>query len=535
MNTNRRRALAALIAAGLLWGTTVPLSKLALEWLPPGWLAFVRFALASSILLAASPRRAVRAACSPLVLASGAAGYGGSVVVQNTGISRTSVTHAALLIGATPVLVAVIAALWHRTVARPVAWAGFALSLAGVGLITGGQGGGATALGDGLVLLSLLLSAGFTVAQVRLLPGRDPVALTAVQFLGAALATLPFSVATEGLPPAPHHLGAILATVALVALGTLLPFTLFAYGQTWVSAEVAGAFLNIEPLVGAVAGIILFGDPAGPVQVAGGAAIIAGIALSSLPMLRVEQQPQPAAGAVPAPRPSGLPGRARQRPACQRPWDVAHGSGEVQPHGGQLRSGLAGRQHRARRLRARPQHRTRHRCDGRVRRGARRQLPERWLDTLTRANVHLCPTTPPRAPRPRRGEYSWSLRLPLAQDRGMALTSEIPTGCWRGWAGLACRSRCPSPCRRLTAAPWPRHPGARRWCAPGFPGSGPASLMSQSWNDSAARWGSSARPWRQCRRKTPRMTGGARGGCTPSSPCFPRAPLHDAGTPSDVL
>ena len=38
MNTNRRHAVAALVAAGLLWGSTVPLSKLALEWLAPGWL-----------------------------------------------------------------------------------------------------------------------------------------------------------------------------------------------------------------------------------------------------------------------------------------------------------------------------------------------------------------------------------------------------------------------------------------------------------------------------------------------------------------
>ena len=33
MNTIRRHAVAALIAAGLLWGTTVPLTKLALQWL----------------------------------------------------------------------------------------------------------------------------------------------------------------------------------------------------------------------------------------------------------------------------------------------------------------------------------------------------------------------------------------------------------------------------------------------------------------------------------------------------------------------
>ena len=89
MNSDRRRAIAALTAAGLLWGTTVPLSKLALEWLSPGWLTFVRFGLAAAILLPAAWRRGVRAACTPRVLASGAFGYGGSVVVQNAGITRT--------------------------------------------------------------------------------------------------------------------------------------------------------------------------------------------------------------------------------------------------------------------------------------------------------------------------------------------------------------------------------------------------------------------------------------------------------------
>src|SRR5215472_14694119 len=313
-NTDRRHAVAALAAAGLLWGTTVPLSKLALEWLPPGWLTLVRFGLAAAIMLAVASRRpgALRAACTPLVLASGAFGYGGSVLVQNAGITRTSVTHAALLIGAVPVLVAVIAAVWQAAVARPVAWAGFAVSLAGVGLVAGGQGGGASAAGDGLVLVSLLLSATFTVGQVRLLRGRDPVAVTAVQFLGAALAALPFSAA-EGMPSAPHGLGAAAATVALAVGGTLLPFTLFAYGQSRVSAEVAGAFVNIEPLVGAIAGIVVFGDPAGPAQALGGAAIIAGIALSTLPLL--------AAGSVPRrPAAPSLRGRGRIRWVARRRW-----------------------------------------------------------------------------------------------------------------------------------------------------------------------------------------------------------------------
>jgi drug/metabolite transporter (DMT)-like permease len=303
MNTSRRHAVAALIAAGLLWGTTVPLSKLALEWLPPGWLTAARFGLAAAVLLPVARRRGGQGRMAPprergvpgglgvrppglALLASGAIGYGGSVIVQDAGITRTSVTHAALLIGAAPVLVAVIAALWHRTVARPVAWVGFVVSLAGVGLVTAGRGGGGAALsGDGLVLASLLLSATFTVGQARLLPGRDPVAVTAVQFLGAALGALVFAAIAEGGPALPAGPGPILAVGALAAGGTLLPFTLFAYGQSRVSAEVAGAFLNLEPLVGAIAGAAFFGDPAGLEQLAGGAAILIGIGLSSLPLV----------------------------------------------------------------------------------------------------------------------------------------------------------------------------------------------------------------------------------------------------------
>src|ERR1700689_1613506 len=106
MNNNRRFAVAALAAAGMLWGTTVPLSKLALAWLPPGWLTVARFGLAAAILLVMTRRTAtrtrsgarapgaVRPAGTLMVLISGAVGYGGSVILQNAGVELTSVTHA---------------------------------------------------------------------------------------------------------------------------------------------------------------------------------------------------------------------------------------------------------------------------------------------------------------------------------------------------------------------------------------------------------------------------------------------------------
>ena len=115
----RRNALAALASAGLLWGNTVPLAKVALGWLSPGWLTLVRFAVAAAI-LAVVTRSRLRASCTPAILLSGAIGYGGTVLLQNAGITRTSVSHAAQLSGSVPVMVAIVAALWHGAVAKPV-------------------------------------------------------------------------------------------------------------------------------------------------------------------------------------------------------------------------------------------------------------------------------------------------------------------------------------------------------------------------------------------------------------------------------
>src|SRR3954468_14439221 len=98
----RRTAILALAAAGVLWGLTVPLSKVALEWLGPGWLTVVRF-LAAAPLLALAGRRGLRDAFVPRVAGAGALGFGAVVVLQNAGIERTSVTHAALVVGIAPV------------------------------------------------------------------------------------------------------------------------------------------------------------------------------------------------------------------------------------------------------------------------------------------------------------------------------------------------------------------------------------------------------------------------------------------------
>jgi drug/metabolite transporter (DMT)-like permease len=283
VNRSNRTAILALAAAGALWGLTVPLSKLALGWLGPGWLAVARFALAAP-LLGWVGRRGLRDALAPRVILAGALGFGAVILLQNAGIARTSVTHAAMLVGAVPVLVALISAGLGSAASRPLAWLGYAVALGGIALVAGSGGGGTSSLGDGLVLASVVLSAVYIAVQPRLLAGRDVAAVTAVQFLAGALVALPVAVVCDGLPAAPATVTPVLALAALAIAGTLLPFWLFAFGQSRVPAELAGAFVNLEPVVGAAVGWAAFGNPAGVVQVLGAGAVILGIACSAVPV-----------------------------------------------------------------------------------------------------------------------------------------------------------------------------------------------------------------------------------------------------------
>jgi O-acetylserine/cysteine efflux transporter len=282
VTSSRRTAILSLAASGVLWGLSVPLSKLALGWLTPAWLTVARFALAAPVLALVS-RRALRAALSPGVLATGAIGFGAVILLQNSGVARTSVSHAAVIIGVVPILVALIAAGLRQGRTPRLSWVGYGLALLGIALIAGHGGAGASNTGDALVLGSAALSALCIALQPRVLEGRDPAAVTAVQFGVGALTALPFAL-LHGAPPGAGSAptGALAAVSALAVAGTLLPFWLFARGQAHVPAALAGAFVNLEPLVGAVVGWVAFGEVAGPPQLLGAAAVLGGIALSVL-------------------------------------------------------------------------------------------------------------------------------------------------------------------------------------------------------------------------------------------------------------
>jgi O-acetylserine/cysteine efflux transporter len=325
MKRSNSTAIAALTAAGVLWGSSMALSKLSLEWLEPGWLTVVRFGLAA-LLLAFPARAHLRAAVTPAIVLWGILGVGVTVVVQNVGVGLTSVSHASMMVGSMPVLVAVIAAVWHRHRLVPQAWTGLVVSLVGVAVVAGGGGGRSSIVGDALVLFSLAISAAMTVAQVDMLRGRDPMAVTAVQFMAAAAGALPIALITEGAPTAPSAAAPMLGVLGLTVVGTMLPWVFFAFGQARVPAAVAGSFLNIEPLVGAMLGAVFFGDAVGLAQIGAGLAILSGVALSTL--AAVARQPQESSASRPEPTPDPAP-RRTLRAVPDLPWTIDDASADA--------------------------------------------------------------------------------------------------------------------------------------------------------------------------------------------------------------
>src|SRR3954447_14186592 len=273
------RPFLALTVAGLAWGLTVPLSKVVLTWLDPAWTTVGRFGLAAP-LLAVLARKSLRESATPAIAAWGAAGFGVVIVLQNVAVQRTSVTHAALILGSVPVLVALTAAASGRGSAGRRAWTGFALASGGMALVAG-SGGAASVTGDLLMFASAALSALTIEAQSRLLPGRDPAGVTAVQMGAAALSVLPLALVSGRLPTHAPSATQAVAALGLVTVGSMLPFALYAYGQKHVTPEVAGSFVNLEPLVGAGLGALVFHDPFGALAAVGTLVVIAGMALGA--------------------------------------------------------------------------------------------------------------------------------------------------------------------------------------------------------------------------------------------------------------
>ncbi len=279
---NRWLPAAALSVACALWGSAFYFAKIALYELSVVELLVYRFGLAAPILAGILVRARAGLGRQDVgwILLTGILCVPIGFLIHFAGIERTSVTHASLLVGVGPALLAVTASVLGLETLGLRDWTAVGLSSLGVLVMIGFPGGGGDAVGDALVLVSMLVATAWILLSQRLSRRLGATVATAWILLVGTVALAPLAI-RSGLPPtdlSPRTWGA----VAVMSLGsTVIAFFLWNWGASRVSAGRAGVFLNIEPVVGVLMGVTLLGEAVGVSGLFGGGIILAAALLAT--------------------------------------------------------------------------------------------------------------------------------------------------------------------------------------------------------------------------------------------------------------
>ena len=278
----KRRALGfgACALASSLWGCGFFFGKIALAEMGFAHMVLYRFLFAMVVLLPllVTHRPGLNRREWGLLLVASFLGVPVQFLIQFYGLSITTVSHAALMVGTMPVILAVGAAVFAHERMDRVGWAALAGSTSGAALIAlGGHAkGGATLTGDALVVVSLMIALFWILLNKQLMERHSHVVVTAYGLaLGTAMLMIWVPV-RYGFPPV--HGVSVKAWLALAASGVLCTATttlLWNWGMTQVPASQAGVLLNMEPLIGSLLGVLVLGERLGPSAWIGGGLILA--------------------------------------------------------------------------------------------------------------------------------------------------------------------------------------------------------------------------------------------------------------------
>lgn len=193
--------LAGLIAV-LFWGATPAATVLVARDMPSSLIGPSRLHLAAAflvpmVLMFRPPLPADKAGWAALAI-NGVVGFAGSFFLQGLGFSRTSTSHAALILACAPVITALIQNLLSRTFPRPLWLTGSAIALCGETLLifvrfNGDVVSSGTMAGDLIVLTgTITVSIGY-VAGARLSARIGLFGATAWSIVFGALFMLPLA------------------------------------------------------------------------------------------------------------------------------------------------------------------------------------------------------------------------------------------------------------------------------------------------------------------------------------------------------
>jgi drug/metabolite transporter (DMT)-like permease len=271
-------ALVALIAVTVVWGVTFVQVKDAVEVYPLFAFLAVRYAIATGVLgIAGAPRLRSLGRSG---LAAGAflgALLGIGVGLQTAGLERTTVSSTGFITGLYVVLTPLFGLILFRTRVGLEVWAGVALSLVGLGMLSGVHVGSTT--GDALVLASTSAQALQIVMVERYANRYDAIALTLVEMATCCVGFLAIALALGDLS-VPRGWTVWAALVVTGVFASALAYLIQIWAQQRMSAARIALVFALETVFAGLFGYWLSGDRLGLLGWGGCAAILGGIVLA---------------------------------------------------------------------------------------------------------------------------------------------------------------------------------------------------------------------------------------------------------------
>ena len=300
----------SLLFVVLFWGLNMPLVKIAFLEMDPSGFNGVRFTAAAAILMIL-----VRWTEGPVSLSRsetlrmvglGLVGHTAYQMLFIHGIARTTASHAALIFGVTPVVVAILSSLLGYEKIAFMGWVGAIIAFGGVYLIISGQapahashGPAPTVLGDIMVLGAATCWCIYTVLARPVLARHSPLKVTAITMAWGALFLVPFclpGVVRQDWSAVTQRGWAVMVYACLFPL--VIAYILWYRSVKQVGSMRTAIYSNLVPVFGTLAAWSLLDEHLYLSLGMGAAAIFGGIAVTRLWGVRTRPEWEPGSGAA---------------------------------------------------------------------------------------------------------------------------------------------------------------------------------------------------------------------------------------------
>lgn len=282
------RTAGAMLLLAVMWGLSIPITKLGLGTIPPMTFTALRFMVAVPLFmfLARNALKVDRRAI-PGIIGLGVMGITLGNVAQSFGVQGSSASVATILSATIPIFMVILAAIRFKQPVTPLQWGGLIIAFFGIALVAMGSGSGTddmsrtTASGVAWMLVSAVGIAAYYIWSKELSDAYGLMPVAAWNMLVGLVTVLPMAAWELSQHPLEITVEAVAAIVYLGVMVTVVGLILWLYLLKLVPARIAASVQYLQPVIGISVSALLFGDTLGLMFIAGVALVLAGLGLAA--------------------------------------------------------------------------------------------------------------------------------------------------------------------------------------------------------------------------------------------------------------